>query len=385
MARDGVLPLDTAPRCGCSTPRSPGTTRRWCRSLLDLAGLRPGRGRRAYRRSCAGWCGRPPRDGPPPSRRRPAWPGDSPSWRAAERQQALLDLVRAQVAGVLGHAGPEPVEPQRAFKDLGFDSLTAVELRNRLTAATGLRLPATLVFDHPTPAALARYLRVGWCRRRRRHAAARRRSVTGPADEPIAIVGMACRYPGGVDSPEDAVAAASRRGGRDRRLPRPTAAGTSTACTTRTRTTRHRVHPARRRSCTTRTHFDAGLLRHQPRARRWPSTRSSGCCWRRPGRPSSGPGSTRTTLRGSRTGVFTGVMYNDYASRLQRHVPEGFEGYLGTGSAGSVASGRVAYTLGLRGPGGHRRHGVLVVAGRRCTWRRRRCAAASATWRWPAA
>jgi acyl carrier protein len=75
-----------------------------------------------------------------------------------EREQVVVQLVQTEVAAILGHASPGRVDPARAFKDLGFDSLGAVELRNRLTQTTGVRLPTTLVFDYPTSDAVARLL-----------------------------------------------------------------------------------------------------------------------------------------------------------------------------------------------------------------------------------
>ncbi|MEE1931576.1 phosphopantetheine-binding protein, partial [Streptomyces sp. TRM 70351] len=123
----------------------------------------------------------------------------------AERVEGLTELVRAQVAAVLGHSDPAAVEADRAFQQMGFDSLTAVELRNQLKSATGLKLPTTLIFDYPNTTALARYLDTELFGGAMEAVAP---AVTGGTDgaggnEPLAIVGMACRYPGGVTSPDE--------------------------------------------------------------------------------------------------------------------------------------------------------------------------------------
>ncbi|MFC7532066.1 SDR family NAD(P)-dependent oxidoreductase, partial [Actinoplanes sp. GCM10030250] len=262
----------------------------------------------------------------------------------AEQDAALLDLVRENLTTVLGHTGDRAVDPGASFKDLGVDSLTAVELRNRLNTATGTRLPATVVFDHPTPARMAGFLRSTLLGA----AAPATPAVTTPAtaDEPIAIVGMACRFPGGIRSAADLWDLVEAGGDAIGHFPgdrgwdletlfRPGAESGSSA-------SRHGgfLHDA--------ADFDAGFFGMSPREALATDPQQRlllETAWEAFEHARIDVGG----LRGSNAGVFVGVAYGDYGDRLP-HIPAELEGFVGTGSYGSVASGRVAYTLGLEGP-----------------------------------
>ncbi|MEV4744375.1 type I polyketide synthase, partial [Streptomyces sp. NPDC049555] len=256
-----------------------------------------------------------------------------------QRREALLDIVRAQIALVLGHADGATVDPARAFQDLGFDSLTAIELRNRLGKATGLRLPATAVFDYPTAHALVGHLHDELFGTVPAGAAEILPTAAAMADDPVVIVGMSCRYPGGVASPEDLWRLVAD--GVDAVSGFPGDRGWDAAdldeADIATRSGGF-LHDA--------ADFDPDFFGMSPREALTTDAQQRlllETTWEAIERAGIAPAS----LKGSRTGVFAGVMYHDYASLLSGRE---FEGYQGSGSAGSVASGRVSYTFGFEGP-----------------------------------
>ncbi|MFI7003375.1 SDR family NAD(P)-dependent oxidoreductase [Nocardia sp. NPDC050175] len=247
-----------------------------------------------------------------------------------QQEQVLVELVRAEAAAILGYADAAEVDPDRAFRELGFDSLAAVNFRNRIAEAVGVRVPVTLVFDHPTPTLAARYLLGELSGRADGPVAAR---PGAGSDEPIAIVAMSCRYPGGIASPEELwqVVAEGRdvvtgfpadRGWDLAKLYDPTATRPDTSYVDRGGF----LHDV--------AGFDAEFfgispneaLGMDPQQRlllesAWEVLESAGI--------------DPTTLRNSDTGVFAGMMFHDYPHNE---------------ATGSIASGRISYALGLEGP-----------------------------------
>ncbi|MFG2197187.1 SDR family NAD(P)-dependent oxidoreductase, partial [Streptomyces sp. NPDC048639] len=267
----------------------------------------------------------------------------------AEQDRVLLETVQACAAAVLGYATPDAVSADRAFRDLGIDSLTAVELRNGVAALTGVSgLAATVVFDYPTPAALARYLReqlLGG-------AAEAELEATAPvgarvADDPVVIVGMGCRFPAGVRDPEGLWRLLSEAGDAVGAFPADRGWDIDAL-----------YDPQGERPGSTLINvggfldgvdrFDAGFFGMSPREALATDPQQRlllETSWEALERSGIAPGG----LRGSRTGVFAGTNGQDYTGLLLASG-EDFEGHVGTGNAASVLSGRVSYVLGLEGP-----------------------------------
>ncbi|MDX3233985.1 type I polyketide synthase, partial [Streptomyces sp. ME19-01-6] len=246
-----------------------------------------------------------------------------------DRTTVLLDVVRAEAAVVLGHTDSGAIDPRKPFRALGFDSLLAVEFRNRLTKVTGLRLHGAVVFDYPSPMRLAQHL-VTELRGEADEAAPVTAALS--SDEPIAIVGMACRYPGGVSTPEelwdlvlsgtDALSEAPA----DRGWEADVVGGFVDDVG----------------------HFDPAFFDISPReaVAMDPQQRLLlEASWEALERAGIDP----ATLKGSATAVVVGAAALEYAGLLSQ-AAHGSEGFAMTGNSGSVISGRIAYTLGLEGP-----------------------------------
>ncbi|MFC5157070.1 beta-ketoacyl synthase N-terminal-like domain-containing protein, partial [Streptomyces amakusaensis] len=261
----------------------------------------------------------------------------------AEQRRVALRSVLAHVAAVLGHSADEEIDPTVSFRDLGFESLTAVRLRDQLVSSVGVELPKTVLYDFPTPQILARHLREEALGIRTETETAERRDT---GDDPIVIVGMACRYPG-ADSPEELWRLVE--GEESALSPFPTDRGWDL----------DRVYdPEMTRPGTSYTRYGGFLgkpgdfdpevfgispreaLAMDPQQRvlleaSWEAFEDAGI--------------PVGDLEGSTTGVFVGTMGQEYGAR-QHESPLEVEGFLLTGVATSVTSGRVAYTFGLNGP-----------------------------------
>ncbi|RJQ75670.1 SDR family NAD(P)-dependent oxidoreductase [Pseudonocardiaceae bacterium YIM PH 21723] len=251
-----------------------------------------------------------------------------------ESESVDLDrLLRSHAAAVLGHGDLSAIEFDATFKELGFDSVTAVELRDRLNAAMDLALPTSALFDYPTPQSLIAHLRG------RSSDPRITQDTDGMIDgDPVVVVGMACRLPGEVSSPEelwqliddsrDAIGAFPE----DRGWQRDPA----------------QDYPNRGGFISGIGEFDAGFFRISPREARAmdPQQRLAlEVSWEALERS----GHDAIALRGSSTGVFFGAMAQDYLPRLAE-IPESQRGYGLTGGSSSVISGRVAYSFGFQGP-----------------------------------
>nr|WP_030839460.1 type I polyketide synthase [Streptomyces hygroscopicus] len=262
-----------------------------------------------------------------------------------EQRRVLFDLVRAHVAAALRSESPRTLDAESSFLDLGLDSLAAVNLHRGLVAATGLTLDVSLAYDYPTPSELVDHLHRQIFPAATDEAAPAR-AVVG-SDDPIAIVGMSCRFPGGVNSPEDLWRVVSE--GVDAITPFPTDRGWDLEALyspdpdrpgTSYATEGGFIHDA--------PEFDAEFFGISPREALAmdPQQRllleTSWEVFER-------AGIDVTKLRGSRTAVFTGAEHHDYGPHLQS-TKSGLEGYALTGIAGSVASGRISYTFGFEGP-----------------------------------
>ncbi|WP_462184113.1 type I polyketide synthase, partial [Frankia sp. AgKG'84/4] len=350
--RGGAVPLEPAEGLALFDAALAGTSALMVPVRLDLAALRENGPVPPLLRDLVPAGRQRARAGSPGGARTGTLAGRLAGLDDNARADLLLDIVRAQVAAVLGHDSGGRVQPDTAFRDAGFDSLTAVELRNRLREESGVNLAATVVFDYPSPRALASFLlgELG---------GSDQPTVAEPvraaaATEPLAVVGMACRLPGGVRSPGE-LWRLLRDGGDgvtgfpddrgwdlDDVFDPDAVPGADPGAERAGRSYVDRggfLHEAGR--------FDPGFFGISPReaVAMDPQQRllleTSWEALERAGLDAAG-------LRGTDVGVFTGIMGVDYYAGAT--VPAEVGGFAMTGAGASVASGRVSYVFGFEGP-----------------------------------
>ncbi|MCL8014926.1 type I polyketide synthase [Streptomyces sp. AS02] len=269
----------------------------------------------------------------------------------AERAERALALVRKETAQALGLRGPNAVRPDQPLRDLGLDSLMAVELRNRLGNQIGARLPATLLFDHPTAAQVADHLLATVLAPSHLTAPAApavpARPTAPAADEPVALVAMACRLPGGVIDPEGLWRLLAE--GRDAVGPFPAGRWDVESLYDPDPEARGKSYAREGGFLDDIESFDARFFGITPKeaAAMDPQQRLLlETAWE----ALEGAGIVPGDLTGTATGAYVGMMGSDYLSGARIDHLDRLDGYTGTGTAGSVASGRLAYALGLQGP-----------------------------------
>ncbi|MGO4421681.1 type I polyketide synthase, partial [Streptomyces sp. MCAF7] len=265
----------------------------------------------------------------------------------AERAERVRSLIREEAARVLGLRSPDAIRPDQPLRELGMDSLMAVELRNRIGARLGSRLAATVLFDHPTTARLADHLLntvFASADRTAQRPAPGAPAARGGSDEPIAVVSMACRLPGGVAGPEALWELLAE--GRDAVGPFPADRWDVASLYDPDPEAPGKTYAREGGFLQDIDAFDAGFFEITPReaAAMDPQQRLLlETAWEALERAGIVP----AELAGSTTGVYVGMFGSDYlaGSRLDQ-----LDGHVGTGTALSVASGRLAYALGLHGP-----------------------------------
>ncbi|MET9395938.1 acyltransferase domain-containing protein, partial [Streptomyces sp. NPDC006624] len=286
-----------------------------------------------------------PRDEPGRPLPTPAPAGRPDGADREETAHRMLELIRAETALALGLGAGSDVEATAAFRGLGLDSVMAVELRNRLVAATGLRLPVTVLFDHPTPRRLAGHIADRLTGADTHTAPAARRAAG--TDDPVVIVSMACRFPGGANSPDDLWrlvmdekdVVSDFPGNRGWPLDNLFDGDPGQPGKSYTRQGGF-LYDADL--------FDAEFFGISPREALGMDPQQRlvlETVWETLERA----GVRTADLHGSNTGVYLGAIGQDYGPRLHE-ADDTAGGYLLTGNFTSVLSGRVAYTYGLAGP-----------------------------------